>query len=50
MAANNSCANEKIYHYFQTGNLPGHDSRCVVEVGPFGVTPESSVVVEKDYY
>ncbi|ATZ58189.1 hypothetical protein BCIN_16g00410 [Botrytis cinerea B05.10] len=50
MAANNSCANEKIYHYFQTGNLPGHDSRCVVEVGPFGVTPESSVVAEKDYY
>ncbi|KAF5871553.1 putative alpha beta-hydrolase protein [Botrytis fragariae] len=48
MVANNSCANEKIYRFFQTGNLPGHDSRCVVEAGPFGVTPESSVVVEED--
>ncbi|KAF7888788.1 hypothetical protein EAF00_009088 [Botryotinia globosa] len=48
MAANNSCANEKIYRFFQTGNLPGHDSRCFLETGPFGVTPERSVVIEKD--
>ncbi|TGO80268.1 hypothetical protein BPOR_1794g00010 [Botrytis porri] len=44
MAANNSCANEKIYHSFQTGNLPGHGARCVVEAGPFGITPESLVL------
>ncbi|THV50899.1 hypothetical protein BGAL_0131g00040 [Botrytis galanthina] len=50
MAANNSCANEKIYRFFQTGILPGHDSRCVVEAGPFGITPENSVVIEKYNY
>ncbi|KAF7883149.1 uncharacterized protein EAF01_011658 [Botrytis porri] len=48
MAANNSCANEKIYHSFQTGNLPGHGARCVVEAGPFGITPESLVVIMED--
>ncbi|KAB8293767.1 hypothetical protein EYC80_009252 [Monilinia laxa] len=44
LAANNSCANHKIRHFLQTGNLPGHDSRCVVEAGPFRVTPLSFVV------
>lgn len=48
MGANNSCANQRIHHFFQTGNLPGNDSTCVVEAGPFGVTPPSSVVLESD--
>jgi len=40
MAANNACANSKIGAFFQTGKLPGKDTVCAVEAGPFGITPE----------
>jgi hypothetical protein len=41
-AAQNSCANAKIWAFFQTGVLPGNDNYCSQEAGAFGVTlPEN---------
>lgn len=42
MAANNACANSKIGHFFQTGELPGAGTVCKAEAGAFGVTTDVS--------
>lgn len=34
----NLCGYSKIANYFQTGQLPGNDSFCALEAGPFGIT------------
>lgn len=36
-AAQNLCGFSKIAKYFQTGQLPGNDSFCALETGPFGI-------------
>lgn len=33
----NTCAYTKMATYFQTNALPGNDSFCALELGPFGV-------------
>lgn len=38
MVANNSCANSKIGAFIRHGKLPGNDSVCPTEAGPFGIT------------
>jgi hypothetical protein len=38
MGQNNACAYAKMGHFFQTGKLPGKDSFCPIEQGPWGVT------------
>ncbi|KAK3944424.1 TAP-like protein-domain-containing protein [Diplogelasinospora grovesii] len=37
MATQNMCGFAKIGAYFQTGALPGNDSFCPLETGPFGI-------------
>ncbi|KUJ07981.1 alpha/beta-hydrolase [Mollisia scopiformis] len=34
----NTCAFQKIGNYFKTGELPGNDNFCKLEVGPWNVT------------
>ncbi|KAH8588965.1 TAP-like protein-domain-containing protein [Bisporella sp. PMI_857] len=41
LAAKNTCANEKIGKFFQTGELPERGTVCKVEKGPFGVVLQS---------
>lgn len=36
-ASQNKCGFAKVGAYFQTGQLPGNDSFCALEAGPFGV-------------
>jgi hypothetical protein len=36
-ASVNSCGFQKIRAYFQTNQLPGNDSYCPLEVGPFNI-------------
>jgi hypothetical protein len=42
LAANNACANSKIGHFFQTGELPEADTVCKGEAGAFGLTIDLS--------
>ncbi|KAI0874870.1 TAP-like protein-domain-containing protein [Hypoxylon argillaceum] len=35
---NNSCQKAKVNAYFQSTQLPGNDSYCALETGPFGIT------------
>lgn len=37
-ASQNSCGFAKIRTYFQTTELPGNDSFCPLETGPFNIT------------
>ncbi|ETS76227.1 hypothetical protein PFICI_11614 [Pestalotiopsis fici W106-1] len=47
----NTCAYKKMAAYFQTNALPGNDSFCALESGPFGVilngTLKENVVIAK---
>ncbi|KAI1322555.1 TAP-like protein-domain-containing protein [Xylariaceae sp. FL0255] len=36
--ANSTCQKAKVNNYFQHTQLPGNDSYCSIEAGPFGVT------------
>jgi hypothetical protein len=36
-ASVNECGFQKINAYFQTNQLPGNDSYCLLEVGPFNI-------------
>lgn len=44
IGANNACANSKIGHFFQTGELPGAGTICKAEAGAFGFTIDLSSV------
>jgi hypothetical protein len=37
IATQNTCGYAKVRAYFQTGALPGNDSYCPLERGPFGI-------------
>jgi hypothetical protein len=37
MATQNTCAFAKLRAYFQAGVLPGNNSFCPLEEGPFGI-------------
>ncbi|KAH8671705.1 hypothetical protein BX600DRAFT_538138 [Xylariales sp. PMI_506] len=42
-ATENLCAYAKIATYFQTNQLPGNDSFCALETGPFGITLNGTI-------
>lgn len=43
MATENTCGYAKLKAYFQAGVLPGNDSYCPLERGPFGVVLNGSL-------
>jgi hypothetical protein len=43
-ATQNYCAYGKINAYFQTGALPGSDSFCNLENGPWGILPNATAL------
>lgn len=48
-AAQNSCANAKIWAFFQTGALLGNDNYCYHEAGAFGVTLPQNLEKRDDW-